>query len=142
MSARGVHGIWIVSYPEIFSKLDFRTSSPISMMLRPITFSTNGFTAARAAEGPAIAKINLPAAAMGLAPKTGEEMNVAPFADKASKTEAAVSGCTVDVSTKILPLIEPHDSAAIEVKSFKTWSFEIWGALVKCNSVKPVIVPW
>lgn len=89
-----------------------------------------------------MAKINLPAAAMGLAPKTGEEMNVAPFADKVSNTEAAVSGCTVDVSTKILPLIEPHDSAAMEVKSFRTWSFEIWGVLVKRNGMKTEILPW
>lgn len=89
-----------------------------------------------------MAKINFPAAAMGLAPKTGEEMNVAPFARKVSKTEAAVSGCTVDVSTKILPLIEPHDSAAMEVKSFRTWSFEIWRALVKRHGVQAVTLPW
>lgn len=80
---------------------------------------------ANAADGPAIAKMSLPAAAMGLAPKTGEEMKVAPFSDNAFATDAAVSGCTVEVSIKILPSMEPHDPVAIDVSSVRTWSFEI-----------------
>lgn len=68
-------------YPESFKRLDFRTSSPISLMLRPITFMMRGLIVSTALAGPATANISFPAAATGLAPNTGAAMNVAPCSD-------------------------------------------------------------
>jgi len=45
-----------------------------------------------AADGPAMANISFPAAAMALAPKTGEAMNCAPLLDKVSEALDEVSG--------------------------------------------------
>lgn len=72
-------------------------------MLLPITLRTSGFTRSVEAFGPAIAKISLPAAAIALAPKTGDAIKAAPRSVSFSDAFATVSGCTVDVSMKILP---------------------------------------
>lgn len=64
----------------------------MSIMLLPITSITYGRTFSKAAEGPAMAKISFPAAAIGLAPNTGEEMKKAPALARRSEHLATVSG--------------------------------------------------
>lgn len=95
------------------------------MMLLPITLRTNGFTSSVEAVGPAIAKISFPAAAIALAPNTGDAMKEAPRFVNFSDALWTVLGCTVEVSTKILPSILSRDSAA-STSSSRTLSFEIW----------------
>jgi hypothetical protein len=112
------------THPAILSMLDFDTSSPRSIMLLPITLSTNGFTKSVAAFGPANAKISLPEAAIALAPKTGDAMKEAPAFVSFSEDCATVSGCTVDVSTKVLPMMLPADRAT-STRLLSTLSFEI-----------------
>lgn len=104
--------------------LDFDTSSPRSIILLPITLRTNGFSFSVVSFGPAIAKINFPAAAIALAPKTGDATKEAPALVSFSDALATVLGCTVDVSTKILPEMLPVDSAD-STNSFRTLSFDI-----------------
>lgn len=61
-------------------------------MLRPITSKISGRSRLRIAGGPDIANINFPAAATGLAPKTGEAMNVAPLSPRLDEHSWHVCG--------------------------------------------------
>lgn len=72
-------GVVASTHPDILSRLALRTSSPMFMMLRPIAESMKGPILSIVAAGPAMENMSLPAAAMGLAPNTGEAMNVVPL---------------------------------------------------------------
>lgn len=114
------------AYPEIFKRLDFRTSSPIFIILRPMTSVTYGRRVSITAAGPAIENISLPAAATFLSPKTGDATKEAPSSRSLSAADAHVSGCTVDVSTNILFFNEQFADRTFVNSSFKTASFDIY----------------
>lgn len=62
------------------------------IMLRPIADRIKGPSLSMVAAGPAMENISLPAAAIGLAPNTGEATNVAPLSPRRSEHLAHVSG--------------------------------------------------
>jgi hypothetical protein len=105
------------------------------MMLRPMTLRMKGLTVSSAGAGPAMAKISFPAAATGLAPKTGEAINVAPFSARRSAAEADVSGWIVEVSINILRLKEMLLPSVFDSSSLRTSSFEICGSQHLVNAM-------
>lgn len=113
------------SHPVILSRLDFETSSPQFVMLLPITPMMKGSSFSMEADGPAIAKMSCPAAATGLAPKTGEAVKEAPFCPSFELTALEVLGWTVDVSTKIFPSNESTVSAS-SISELRTLSSDIY----------------
>lgn len=94
-------------------------------MLLPITSTIKGLIVSTASERPATEKMSFPAAATGLAPKTGEAIKVAPFSPRLFETDAQVSGWTVEVSTNILPANGPPAVMAFVNNSYRTSSLEI-----------------
>lgn len=77
------------------------------------------------AAGPAMENISFPAAAIGLAPNTGEATKMAPFWLRRSEHLAHVSGWTVDVSIQTLPSSVIPASSAFVTSPSNTSSFEI-----------------
>lgn len=113
------------TYPDILRRLDFRTSSPMSMILRPIVFMINGLIVSTAVAGPETANINFPAAATALAPKTGAAIKVAPYSLRCDLAHSDVSGWIVEVSTKILPFNASPATKALFNRSIRTSSVDI-----------------
>ncbi|EFX05371.1 hypothetical protein CMQ_3440 [Grosmannia clavigera kw1407] len=126
ISIRLADPISFSTYPEILSRLDLDTSSPMLMICRPITPTTKGVSFSITAAGPAMEKMSWPEAATGLAPKTGEATNVAPFSPSRFAHFVLVSGWTVEVSTQILPAREAELARAWLTRSSRTWSLEIF----------------
>lgn len=116
--------------PEILRRLEFCVSVPILMIWRPITFWIYGVTRDICSWGPAIAKMSVPAAAAGLAPKTGEAINSASLALKAWATAELVEGCIVDMSMNSLPWMFLSDKA-FSTRVFKTTSSVICSAAAR-----------
>lgn len=90
-----------------------------------MTFKMNGLTLSNAAGGPATANISFPAAAIGLAPKTGAAIKNAPYSLSLCEARTEVLGWMVDVSTKILPFKELFGMITLSSNSINTLSSEI-----------------